>query len=74
MYCYEIAFLMHESVKTEGQMRHFGRERVIFAMNFWVFLLPIRTNMLEFFPISELSNVLSSSKNIGCEMLLSCIV
>lgn len=74
MYCYEIGCLMHGSVKTHGEMRHFGKKGIIFAINVWVFLCPIRTNMLELSSISDLSNVLSSSKSIVCEMLLFCVI
>lgn len=65
---------MHGSVKTQGEMRHFGRKGIIFAINLCVFHCPIRTNMLGLSSISDLSNVLFSKKSIVCEMLLSCVI
>lgn len=65
---------MHGSVKTQGEMRHFGRKGIIFAINFWVLLCPIRTNMLGLSSISDLSNSLFSSKSIVCEMVFSCVI
>lgn len=69
---YEIGCLMHRSVKLKGEMRHFWKEGDI-LINSWAFLLPIGIKMLAFSSISDLSNMLISSKNIGCQTLLSCI-
>lgn len=74
MYCYEIGCLMHGSVKTQGEMRHFGRKGIFFAINFWVFLCAMKTDMQGLSSISDLSNVLFSSKSIVCEILLSCVI
>lgn len=74
MYYYEISCLMHWSVKTQAEIRHFGRKGIIFAVTFSVFLCPIRANMLGLSSISDLSNGLFSNKSIVCEMLLSGVV
>lgn len=63
---------MHESVKIQGKMRHFGRKVKLFAINIWVFICPIRTNMLRLSSISVMR--FFSNKSIIYEMFLSCVI